>query len=183
MINPNYVCYHLHTFYSLLDSCTSPEDFIKHASDLGMNTICFTEHGNIYNWYQKKALCDKYGLKYLHGIEVYITENLYDKIKDNWHTILIAKNYQGFVEINNLFYLSYQRDHFYYKPRISIDEFLKISDNVIKISACIQSPLWKFRQAIISPYEDNIARKKKYVAMAKHYDYYEIQYHTFADNI
>lgn len=201
----NYTPYHVHTFYSLLDSCTAPEDYIKRASELGIKTFGFSEHSNIFNWFQKKQLCDKYGLKYLHGIECYITESLDQKVKDNWHTVLIAKNYQGFVEINNLFNLSYQKDHFYYKPRITVDEFLAISDNVIKISACIQSPLWQFRKSILQEDEKlkdndgcvefdteeirihykelNLQRKRKYVQMVKHYDYYEIQYHSFPDNL
>jgi DNA polymerase-3 subunit alpha len=148
-----------------------------------MNCIGWSEHGSLFNWYLKKQLCDKYGLKYLHGIEIYITENLNEKRKDNWHTILVAKNYQGFVEINNLFFLSYQKDHFYYKPRITVDEFLAISDNVIKISACIQSPLWQYRKSILADEVRDINRIKKYIQMCKHYDYYEIQYHCFPDNL
>lgn len=131
----------------------------------------------------KKKLCDQYGLKYLHGIECYITESLEEKVKDNWHTVLIAKNQKGFEEINNLFFLSYQKDHFYYKPRITVDEFLAISDNVIKISACIQSPLWQFRKSILAEEVKNRDRMKKYIQMCKHFDYYEIQYHSFPDNL
>ena len=183
----NYVAYHTHTYYSLLDSCTSPEDYIKRAAECGMNAFCFSEHGNIFNWFKKKQLCEQYGLKYLHGIEVYVTETHDEKIKDNWHTVLIAKNYEGFKEINNLFYKSYQPDHTYYKHRISVDEFLNISDNVIKISACIQSPIWQFRKSILNDTESSPEelqqRKNKYYKMLKHYDYYEIQYHTFADNL
>jgi len=179
----NYVPYHVHTYYSLLDSVTDPESYIKRASELGIKTFGFSEHGNCFNWYQKKQLCDKYGLKYLHGIECYITETLEEKRKDNWHTVLIAKNQKGFEEINQLFFLSYQKDHFYYKPRITVDEFLAISDNVIKISACIQSPLWQFRKSILADEGDTYARKQKYLAMVKHYDYYEIQYHCFPDNL
>lgn len=179
----NYVPYHVHTYYSLLDSCTKPEDYIQKAAELGIKAFGFSEHGNLYNWYEKKVLCDKYGIKYLHGIECYVTENLEEKIKDNWHTVLIAKNQKGFEEINNLFFLSYQKDHFYYKPRITVNEFLAISDNVIKISACIQSPLWQFRKSILADEIKNRERMKKYVQMCKHYDYYEIQYHSFQENI
>lgn len=178
----NYVTYHLHSYYSLLDSCTSPEEYINKAKELGQAAIAFTEHGNIFNWFEKKLLCDKAGIKYIHGIECYVTETLDEKIRDNWHTILLAKNYDGFVELNNLFYTSYQKDHSYYKRRISLDEFLNISDNIIKISACIQSPIWQMRKSIMNGNND-AARKSKYVQMLKHYDYYEIQYHTFLDQI
>ena len=171
MTNRNYVPYHVHSYYSLLDSCTSPQEYIEKAAECGMKAFGWSCHGNIFNWYKKKQLCDQYGLKYLHGIEVYITETHDEKIKDNWHTVLIAKNYEGFKEINNLFYKSYQPDHTYYKHRISVDEFLNISDNVIKISACIQSPIWQFRQSILNDTEsspDELQRRKsKYYKMLK----------------
>ena len=178
----NYTPYHVHTYYSLLDSCTSPSEYVNKAVELGQTAIAFTEHGNIFNWFEKKKLCDAAGIKYLHGIECYVTENLEPKVRDNWHTILIAKNYEGFKEINNLFFTSYQKDHTYYKHRITIDEFLNISDNVIKISACIQSPIYQMRKSILAS-EDNKERKLKHAQMVKHYDYYEIQYHNFPEQI
>ena len=115
----NYVCYHLHSDYSLLDSCTKFEDYLKCAKELGQTAIASTEHGNIYNWVTKKQLCDKYGIKYIHGVEVYLTQSLTNKIRDNYHTILLAKNLEGVREINRLVSLSNQDDHFYYKPRLT----------------------------------------------------------------
>ena len=105
---------------------------------------------NIYSWVEKKMYCDDQGIKYLHGVECYLTKSLTDndgaKVRDNYHTILIAKNYDGVMEINRLCSLASQPDHFYYKPRLTFDEFLAISDNVIKISACLASPLNKMRK-------------------------------------
>ena len=136
-----YVVYHLHSDLSLLDSTTKFEDYILKAKELGQKAICFTEHGNIMRWVAKKEACDKAGIKYLHGCEVYLTAQLEPKIRDNYHTILIAKNMEGLKEINALVSLSNESSHFYFKPRISFEEFLNISDNVIKISACLASPL------------------------------------------
>lgn len=136
-----YVVYHLHSDLSLLDSTTKFEDYILKAKELGQKAICFTEHGNIMRWIAKKEACDKAGIKYLHGCEVYLTAQLEPKIRDNYHTILIAKNMEGLKEINALVSLSNESSHFYFKPRISFEEFLNISDNVIKISACLASPL------------------------------------------
>lgn len=163
MNNNQYVVYHLHSDLSLLDSCTKYQDYIDKAVELGQKAICFTEHGNIYNWVNKKIACDKAGIKYLHGCEVYLTENLLPKVRDNYHTILIAKNMNGLKEINKLISISNRDDHFYFKPRISFEEFLNISDNVIKISACLASPLNKLRE--------------KNESLLKKYDYYEIQPH------
>lgn len=162
MSNKNYVCYHLHTELSLLDSCTNFKLYADRAVELGQKAICFTEHGNIYNWVEKKMYVNKMGLKYLHGVEIYMTTTLKEKVRDNFHTILIARNYSGLQEINTLVDMSTQEDHFYYKPRITFDEFKKISNNVIKISACLASPLNRLRDESLISY----------------YDYLEIQPHV-----
>ena len=60
----SYVSLHTHTTYSLLDSTSSPVDFISKAKEFGMSAIAFTEHGNLYNWIKKKQYCDKAGIKY-----------------------------------------------------------------------------------------------------------------------
>lgn len=161
-----YVVYHLHSDYSLLDSCTDFKDYINKAVELGQKAICFTEHGNIYNWCTKKIECEKAGLKYLHGCEVYLTKQLEPKIRDNYHTILIAKNYEGVKEINKLISISNQDDHFYFKPRITFDEFLNTSNNVIKISACLASPLNQLPEL-----------DESYNKILLHYDYLEVQPH------
>ena len=130
---------------------------------------------NIYSWVEKKMYCDEQGIKYLHGVECYLTKSLTDndgaKVRDNYHTILIAKNYDGVMEINRLCSLASQPDHFYYKPRLTFDEFLAISDNVIKISACLASPLNKMRKGDIDVDE----------RLLEAYDYYEIQPHINSD--
>ena len=170
----NYVCYHLHTELSLLDSCTNFKLYVDKAKELGQTAICFTEHGNCYNWIEKKMYCEEQGIKYLHGVECYLTKDLLQideeniephKIRDNYHTILIAKNYVGLQEINTLIDLSTQEDHFYYKPRITFDEFKNISSNVIKISACLASPLNKLRDE----------------SLIQYYDYLEVQPHVYSD--
>lgn len=144
----NYVKYHLHTELSLLDSCTNFKLYVDKAKELGQTAIAFTEHGHTFNWIDKKMYCDKNGIKYIHGVEIYLTHKLEPKTRDNYHTILIAKNFDGVKEINSLIDLSTQPDHMYYKNRISFDEFLSISDNVIKISACLASPLNKIEEEI-----------------------------------
>ena len=139
----NYIPYHVHTEDSLLDSCTNYKLYVDMAVELGQKAICFTEHGNIFRWCEKKAYVNSKGLKYLHGCEVYLTEQLEPKIRDNYHTILIAKNYNGVKELNTLVGKATDKNHMYYKPRLSFDEFFNISDNIIKISACLASPLSK----------------------------------------
>lgn len=166
----NYVVYHLHDEMSLLDSVTKFTDYVDMAVENKMKAIACTNHGNIYHWIERVLYCQKKGIKYLHGCEVYLTESLEDKIRDNYHTVLIAKNQEGIKELNTLVGLATRKDHMYYKPRLSFEEFLNTSDNIIKISACLQSPLNRYDK-----------KTSLYEKVSKHYDYYEIQYHNCDD--
>lgn len=166
----NYSPYHIHSDYSLLDSCTKWEDYVDYAKELGQTAIASTEHGKPLGWVSKKMYCDKVGIKFLMGVEIYLTENLNEKIRDNYHTVLIAKNYNGVKELLKAVSISCQEDHFYYTNRMTFDEFLKLSSNVIKISACLASPLNKL--PILHP---------TYERLVKHYDYLEIQPHNHPD--
>ena len=168
----NYVAYHVHSDYSLLDSTTDFNLYIEKAKQLGQKAICFTEHGNTRGWVAKKMACDAAGIKYLHGVEIYLTESLQEKVRDNYHTILIAKNRQGFLELNKLLSMSTDEDHKYYVGRLSFDEFLNISPNIIKTSACLASPLNKLD--VSHPYYEKLVKK---------YDYLEIQPHDCEDQI
>lgn len=121
--------------------------------------------------------CDANGIKYIHGVECYLTEQLEPKVRDNYHTVLLAKNYEGVKEINRLCYIASQPDHFYYRPRLSFNEFMNISDNVIKISACLASPLNEFRKNHINKTTSNFHK------LLLHYDYLEVQPHNFDEQI
>ena len=167
MVSKNYTPYHVHDELSLLDSVTKFKDYVDMAIENNMKAIACTNHGNIYKWIERVLYCKEKGIKYLHGCEIYLTETHKEKIRDNYHTVLIAKNKEGIKELNTLVGIATKKDHMYYKPRLSFEEFLNISDNVIKISACLQSPLNKFDK------ENEI-----YWKVAEHYDYYEIQYHN-----
>lgn len=172
---PNYVAYHVHDDDSLLDSCTKYKDYVDKAVELGQKAIAITNHGNIYNWLERKIYAESKGIKMLMGIECYVTEDLCDgsdtkKHKDNYHTILIAKNPDGEKEICRLFDTSSKPDHKYYNNRISVNELLAISDNVYKISACLASPLNRLR--------NNPNKTVLLDALLRCYDFYEIQPHN-----
>ena len=167
----NYIAYHVHSDFSFLDSCTDFKEYINKATEYKMKAIAFTEHGNIYNWVEKKMFCDQVGIKYIHGAEFYLTKSTKEKIRDNYHTILLAKNYEGVLEINNLISKSNEKENFYYTNRISFEDFFNISNNVIKISACLASPL----------NHKNEINPDIFDKLLKSYDFYEIQYHNIPE--
>jgi len=171
-LNNTYIPYHLHTDYSLLDSCTKFSEYVDLAINNGSKAIASTEHGKPLGWVSKKMLCDKMGIKFIHGVEIYLTEQLEPKVRDNYHTVLLAKNLDGVMELNKLVSKSCDSEHFYYTNRISFDEFLSISDNIISTSACLASPLNKL--------DDEHPR---YTELAEKYTFFEVQPHFHPEQI
>ena len=147
----NYVVWHLHSDLSNgvtnIDSVTKYKEYIDYAKSLGMTAMAFSEHGSIFEWVHKKEAIEAAGMKYIHAIEVYLTEDtdIENRHRDNYHCVLIAKNYDGVKELNKLISNSFNRSdhHFYYAPRITFEELFETSNNIIVTTACIGGVLGK----------------------------------------
>jgi DNA polymerase-3 subunit alpha len=164
--------YHCHSEYSLLDSCTKYQDYVDLAVKNGSRALSISEHGKPLNWTEKWAACKKAGIRYIHSVEIYLTESLTEKVRDNYHTVLMARNMDGVRELNALVSKSCDKDHFYYTNRLSFDEFLGISDNIITTSACLASPLNKLPET-----------HPRYIELARKYDFLEVQAHNHPEQI
>ena len=84
----------------------------------------------------------------------------------------MARNMDGLRELNSLVSRSCDKEHFYYVNRISFDEFLGMSKNIISTSACLASPLNKLPR-----------NHPRYMELAKKYDFLEVQPHNHPDQI
>lgn len=148
-MNKNYTILHLHSMLSNgvtnIDSVTRYDQYIDRAAELGMKAIAFSEHGSIFQWVKKKLHTEEMGMKYIHAQEFYLTQTLDEKIRDNYHCLLIAKNYDGVLELNKLSSKAFNRDDnsFYYVPRITIEDVKNTSDNIIVSTACLGGVLNK----------------------------------------
>lgn len=143
-----------------------------------MTALGFSEHGSVFGWKNKKQHIEDAGMKYLHGIEVYVTETPDNQIRDNYHCVLIAKNYEGFLEINRLSSKSFNRKdgHFYYNPRITFAELEETSDNVIVTTACLGGILNKGNDLIREKFINFLRTNRDRCFL-------EIQHHNVADQI
>lgn len=145
----NYTILHCHTMLSNavtnIDSVTTYQQYIGNAKELGMSAMAFSEHGSVMGWVKKKLAMEEVGIKFIHAEEFYLTSTLDEKIRDNYHCLLIAKNYDGLLELNKLSSKSFNRkdNSFYYVPRITIDDVKHTSDNIIVSTACLGGVLNK----------------------------------------
>ena len=134
---------HTHSYFSILDGYSSPEENLKRASELGLKSIAITEHAEVTSWLYYAKAAEKYpDIKILYGVELYECEDRDIQDKDNkyWHLIAIAKNDNGRVALNRIVSLG-QLHGFYYKPRVSIDDIAPYADDLIILSACLASKL------------------------------------------
>lgn len=176
----NYCIYHLHSDMSNgvtnIDSVTKFQKYIDRAKETGMKAMAFSEHGSVFAWDLKKEAIEKAGMKYIHAEEFYITQTLEEKVRDNWHCVLIGKNWDGVRELNYLASKSFNRkdNHFFYVPRITIDDLLNTSDNIIITSACLGGPLNHAPESIVK-------QLLEFMSKNKHRCFLETQHHNVSD--
>lgn len=140
--NNNYVITHLHTAAgSLRDSIIQNDVLVKRVKELGMTSVCITDHGSLSNMYAFYYECKKEGIKPIIGCEVYYCQDRFDYAKDDYkessyHMILIAKNNNG---VKNLLKITAEAEMtgFYYKPRIDMDLLREYGQDLICATACI----------------------------------------------
>ena len=189
-MSKNYTVYHLHSMLSNgvtnIDSVTKYEEYVDYASSLDMKALAFSEHGSIFQWVKKKNYIESKGMKYIHAEEFYVTKSLGEKVRDNYHCILIARNYDGVKELNRLSSMSFNRsnvkcvndgkDRFYYTPRITFDELINTTDNIIITSGCLGG--------ILNSKDNDIkTRFLKFMIKNKHRCFLEIQHHKVDEQI
>lgn len=134
----DFVHLHLHTEYSLLDGAAKVDDLIDFAVKNKIDTLCVTDHGNMYASLYFAEECVKKGIKYIIGCELYATDDYHIK-KPNTkteHIILLAKNKKGYKNLVKLDSLSYI-EGFYGKPRIDYKTIKEHSEGLICLSACL----------------------------------------------
>lgn len=139
----NYTSLHNHSFYSLLDGYSSPEEYLDRAKEIGLKAFAITEHGNEYSWcYFDKIKKDYPDIKMIYGVEMYecFDRNIKDKESKYFHLVVLAKNERGRKALNHLVTLS-NLEGFYYKPRIQLSDFKGYGDDLIVCSACLASKI------------------------------------------
>lgn len=181
----NYVPYHVHSDLSNgvtnVDSVTKFGEYIERAKECGMTAFGFAEHGSVMEWYHKKMAIEAAGMKYIHAAECYLTEDITEKVRDNYHCVLIARNYDGFLELNRLITKSFSRkdNHFYFTPRISFDELFAASNNIIVTTACVGGVFgYKGTETAKKKFLEFLTenRDRCFLEIAHHMDDKQIQY-------
>jgi len=145
--NSRYCSLHTHSWYSLLDSISSPEDLAKTAKKNGSKGIALTDHGNCFGHVKMQKACKKAGLKFVPGCELYMTHNHDHKNRKSFHLTALAMNQKGLENLYKLVTFAnipvgkHPNAGFYHKPRVSWTELKKFNEGLIILSGCMASIL------------------------------------------
>lgn len=159
-----FVHFHVHTQYSILDGASNIKELVKKAVEYKMPAVAVTDHGNLFGIKEflnevnkhnksendKAASEEKKGNKYeprllkaVVGCEMYLARrSMKDKekeIKDDKsgnHLIVLAKNIKGYKNLIKLSSKAYI-EGFYSKPRIDKPLLFAHKEGLIVTTACI----------------------------------------------
>ena len=146
--------YHVHTYYSNCltqpDSTMSISDYANAYRDRGHKVLCLSEHGNRSNVWEQFDICESfkndkerpYEMTPIAAAECYFVPDRLAEIdgkKDvrNFHLILVAKDMEGFYQLNEALSEA-NLTGFYKRARVDFDILSKLDyRHFICTTACV----------------------------------------------
>lgn len=173
---------HVHTCYSLRDSMINYDDLIKRLKENNQNAIAITDHGNIHASVSIYKKLKKNNIKYIHGCEMYICDDVSIKDQNNkyYHLVILCKNEEGRINLNKLISISNKEENFYNKPRIDFNLLKQHKEGLIILSACLAGEISRF---LTIDKNESIKRALKYKEVFGEDYYLEIQSRKDLDQI
>ena len=184
----DFIHLHNHTDYSLLDAAQTVETMCNRVYDLGMNSLAVTDHGNLFAMLPFYKQAQASGIKPILGCEIYVAITQHDEKKQistingkKWgyhHLVLLAQNYQGYLNLMKLCSIAYI-DGFYYRPRVDKKLLKKYNEGLIATSGCLAGEITAFAAA--GDYENAKKSALEYKEIFPDRFYLELQNHDIVE--
>lgn len=142
-----FVHLHTHSEYSLLDGANRIPDLVARVSELGMDSLAITDHGNLH------AACSFYehakaaNIRPILGCEAYLAfGSRHDRDRPAWapayysHLVLLSRNRTGY---NNLIKLSSiaHLEGYYRRPRVDKEVLAQHAEGLVCLAACLSGEI------------------------------------------
>lgn len=147
-----YKNYHKHDHYGnpwMVDCVVKPEEYCKRAVELGHDSVFTVNHGvtgNIFEWIE---MSKKYNLKMHYGTEAYFVKDRFAKDRSNKHILIIAKNNDGVMQLNDIMSEAHSTG-FYYRPRIDQELLFSLDSNDFVITTACIAGIWNDPELILA---------------------------------
>ncbi len=183
----NFVHLHNHTEYSLLDGLSKTKKLIEKVKSLEMPAVAITDHGSMYGAIEFYKNCKAENIKPVLGIETYIVNgDIHSKEsksdRENFHLILLAKNFTGYKNLMKLSTIAHV-EGFYYRPRINKNILTEYGSGLICLSACPKGELgqlliggdYEKAKTVAAWYQELFGRDNYFLEIQRHNysDYYD----------
>jgi DNA polymerase-3 subunit alpha len=142
----NLVNLHNHSYASLLDGFSSPEEMARRTKELGQSAVALTDHGSLAASLKFYKACRAEGVKPLIGVEAYLTYDMSVKEKGTptFHMGIIALNNDGLKKLFHISEVAWNKG-FYRKPRIDLGFLKRIADgresDLVVLTGCLDGML------------------------------------------
>lgn len=156
-----FVHLHVHTAFSMLDGHALVDELAEHIHNIGQKSFAISDHGNMHATVAASRAAKKYGLKFIPGIEAYMTPGGEHHTRKEpiffgnrhgsggreeggndvsgkgayTHMTLLAESRKGMHNLFDMSTLSYAEGS-YKKPRISVEMLAEHSEGVIATTGC-----------------------------------------------
>lgn len=185
-----FVHLHVHSDYSLLDSCATLDKLVAKAKRLNMPALALTDHGNMFGALNFEKLCHVNGINPIVGEEFYVAYGSHTEKNDvpfakagghkahYFHLILLCENQTGYENMSWLSSRAFCDENALYhgKPRIDFEMLKERHEGLICLSACIQGEIPQYLLAGRTEEAYKIAREYKELFGPDHF-YIELQDH------
>ena len=176
-----FVHLHVHSDYSLLDSCCKLDQLVAKAKRLNMPALALTDHGNMFGALNFEKLCHVNGINPIVGCEFYVGDDHLKQErtkygKKNYHLVLLCENETGYKNMSWLCSDANTEGQYFGKPRIDFEMLKKRHEGLICLSACVAGELpqtllndtEEAAEQLITKYLDLFGPDRYYIELQDH---------------
>lgn len=176
-----FVHLHVHSDYSLLDSCCKLDQLVAKAKRLNMPALALTDHGNMFGALNFEKLCHVNGINPIVGCEFYVGDDHLKQErtkygKKNYHLVLLCENETGYKNMSWLCSDANTEGQYFGKPRIDFEMLKKRHEGLICLSACVAGELpqtllndtEEAAEKLITKYRDLFGPDRYYIELQDH---------------
>jgi DNA polymerase-3 subunit alpha len=142
----DYFPVHTHSQFSGMDGMNEVKQIVSRVKALGQPAWALTDHGLMGGVVQGYKESKKAGLAFFPGEEFYLVRDVTDPDTKGtrYHVGMLALDVKGYEALTRLSTLSWQPDHFYYKPLIDLSDLAFLhdegySDSIALTTGCFSS--------------------------------------------
>ena len=98
--------------------------------------MSLTDHDNVFVHPLLQKVCAKNNIKSILGCEMRLVDDIKDNQRAKGHLTVLAKSYEGYVNLMKLLTMAWSDGCFYYKPTIDKRMLFESSNGLIVLSGC-----------------------------------------------